>query len=54
MEVILYSKEWYTRCCPLNGGVYSQSGYQWLVETVLLLLLISYLPIAPNLSVQTY
>ena len=23
MEVILYSKEcnWYTRCCPLNGGV---------------------------------
>ena len=22
-EVILYSKEcnWYTRCCPLNGGV---------------------------------
>ena len=24
MEVILYSKEcnWYTRCCPLNGGVH--------------------------------
>ena len=23
VEVILYSKEcnWYTRCCPLNGGV---------------------------------
>ena len=23
MEVILYSKEcnWYTRCCPLNGGI---------------------------------
>ena len=25
MEVILYSKEcnWYTRCCPLNGGVFN-------------------------------
>ena len=25
VEVILYSKEcnWYTRCCPLNGGVHS-------------------------------
>ena len=24
VEVILYSKEcnWYTRCCPLNGGVH--------------------------------
>ena len=30
VEVILYSKEcnWYTRCCPLNGGVrYRERGY---------------------------
>ena len=30
VEVILYSKEcnWYTRCCPLNGGVcYRECGY---------------------------
>ena len=32
VEVILYSKEcnWYTRCCPLNGGVL----YHLLRETI--------------------
>ena len=35
VEVILYSKEcnWYTRCCPLNGGV--RYGECPLRETIL-------------------
>ena len=39
MEVILYSKEcnWYTRCCPLNGGVHGGVRYREcpLRETIL-------------------
>ena len=37
MEVILYSKEcnWYTRCCPLNGGVrYRECPLREAISTV--------------------
>ena len=42
VEVILYSKEcnWYTRCCPLNGGVrYRECPLR---ETILHLLVVGF------------